>query len=164
MAQSLEGDCAFAFASRHPRINLVFEILKRCKASTLLGTMRPATAKRVESFAEERVQLICAACCQFKTCDEFHHFLRLLEAPTTGAFLAPDTDHHRRKGRMVGGQSTGRKWWKSWRANVNAHRKEAVGYYPKTDRMFLCVPYARKRCGFGGSRKFCKTKRMRLPS
>ena len=106
-AQPPESGCDipnWKLETKRARVDLVFEISERGKACPLLGTVRPATAKRVEGVAVERVQLACAAGCQFKSCDEFHCFLRLSEALTTGAFLAPDTEHHGRKGRVVGGR------------------------------------------------------------
>lgn len=80
-------------------------MFERGKASALLGTVWLAAAEPVKVITVKRVQLVYAAACQFKSRDEFHCFLRLLEAPITGAFLAPDTDHRRRKTRMVGGRS-----------------------------------------------------------
>ena len=49
--QPIDSGCTVGFASRHSRINLVFEVLERCKAGSLLGTVRLATAKRVECVA-----------------------------------------------------------------------------------------------------------------
>lgn len=59
--QPPECGCTVPFVSRYPRVNLVFEVLERGKAGALLGAVRPATAKRVESIAVKRVEFICAA-------------------------------------------------------------------------------------------------------
>jgi len=80
------------------RIDFSFEIFQRCEASALRGAVRRRAGKSVEGFVVERVQLVSAAGCQFKSGDEFHRFLRLLEAPTTGAFLAPDERQSQAKG------------------------------------------------------------------
>lgn len=74
---------------KRPRVDLIFEIFERGKASALLGTVRRTECESVERLAIQRKKFACAAACQFKSGDEFHRFLRLLEAPTTGAFLAP---------------------------------------------------------------------------
>ena len=55
------GVLQLRFSLGRPRIDLVFQISQGRKTCSLLGAVRPATAKRVESVAVKRVHLSCAA-------------------------------------------------------------------------------------------------------